>query len=232
MKNGGYRETRLNAGDVEHIGGILLGSMFVLMGMAKRSVGGFVYSVVGGALIYRGASGYGRLQKMVGRSASDPVELPVRAVKVERSVFIAVDSERLYRWWRKLDNLPKAMSHLKSVSEHDNVRSHWVAKAPLNTVVEWDAQVVNDVPGQLIAWRSLEGGDVDNAGSVRFKSVEGGTDLQVTLRYLPPGDVVGAVAAKLLGEDPGAQLEQDLIQFKKAAESGGILDGLANPYAS
>ena len=125
----------------------------------------------------------------------------------------------MYDYWRKLENLPQIMSHLESVTVLDDKRSRWVAKAPLGTHVEWEAEIVNDKPGQRIGWHSLPGATVDNAGSVQFESLDGDkTRVHVALSYRPPAGPLGAAVAKLFGEEPGQQIAEDLQNFKATFE--------------
>lgn len=116
------------------------------------------------------------------------------------------------------------MRHLTSVKVIDDKRSHWVAKAPAGGSVSWDAEIIRDEVGSVIAWRSLGGASVDNAGSVRFRDgTDGrGTDVRVVLDYIPPGGTVGKWAAKLFGEDPKTQVHEDLRNFKRFMETGEI----------
>ena len=116
------------------------------------------------------------------------------------------------------------MNHLEAVRVTGENRSHWVAKAPAGTTVEWDAEVYNEKPNELIAWRTLEGADVDSAGSVRFEQSEGGrgTVVRVTLKYDPPGGSIGAAIATLFGENPEQQIDEDLRRFKQLIETGEV----------
>ena len=68
------------------------------------------------------------------------------------------------------------MDNLESVTVLDSRRSHWVAKGPVGTRVEWDAEIHNEIEDELIAWRSLPGADVDQAGSVHFSPAAGRAD--------------------------------------------------------
>lgn len=152
---------------------------------------------------------------------SEPQE---QAIRVEKSVTVNRSPEELYRFWRKVENLPQFMHHLESVQATSATRSHWVAKAPAGATVEWDAEIINDEPGALIAWRSLEGADVDSAGSVRFVPTPAGrgTEVKVKMHYSPPGGIIGATIAKLFGLEPGLQLQEDLRRFKRIMETGEI----------
>jgi uncharacterized membrane protein len=141
---------------------------------------------------------------------------------VEHEVVIARPVEQVYRFWRHLPNLPRFMHHLQSVTAStDGRRSHWVARAPLGSTVQWDAEVVNEVPDQVIGWRSLEGSDVVSAGSVTFKpTADGtGTTLRVKLQYEPPAGRLGAAVAGLLGEAPARQIADDLGELKRMLEA-------------
>ncbi|MDX1952699.1 MAG: SRPBCC family protein [Verrucomicrobiota bacterium] len=145
-------------------------------------------------------------------------------IPLHKVITINRPAEELYRFWRNFENLPRVMGHLKSVTATNDKRSHWVAKGPMGHDVEWDAEVTQDVPNKLIAWRSLEGADVDNSGSVRFETATGGrgTVVRVQLSYNPPGGVVGAKVAKVMGQAPEKQIPVDLIRFKQLMETGEI----------
>lgn len=153
--------------------------------------------------------------------------------EVRHTVTIDRSPEELYRFWRDFENLPRFMDHLESVqTEVDGLRSHWRAKAPAGARVEWDAEVLEDVPNERIAWRSLPGAGIQNAGVVRFVPAAGGrgTEVHVELRYSPPGGALGAAVAKLFGEEPDVQVKEDLRRFKQVMETGEVVvsDGTIN----
>jgi uncharacterized membrane protein len=144
---------------------------------------------------------------------------------VKKSLIINRAPEELYQFWHNFENLPRFMQHLESVRVTGEGRSHWVAKAPAGTSVEWDAEITEDRPNELIAWRSLEGADVENSGSVSFEKAPGnrGTIVRVEIAYNPPGGAIGAVIAKLMGEDPGQKAQEDLRCFKQVMETGEVI---------
>ena len=146
-------------------------------------------------------------------------------IHVVRTATINRPPEECYRFWRNFENLPRFMSHLEEVRVIDDKRSHWRAKAPAGTTVEWDSEVTEDRPNERISWRSLPGADVHNSGSVNFKRGPGGrgTEVQVDLRYTPPGGRLGAVVAMLFGEEPSRQVADDLRHFKSVMETGEII---------
>ncbi|HJQ67826.1 MAG TPA: SRPBCC family protein [Blastocatellia bacterium] len=147
-----------------------------------------------------------------------------RAIRVH-TITVNSSPEEVYRFWRDFENLPTFMSHLVSVRITGERRSHWVAKGPAGTTVEWDAEITKDVPGRMIAWKSVEGADVENAGVVRFDPAPGGrgTEVRVELVYNPPAGSIGAGLAKLFGEEPGSQVKGDLCRFKQVIETGEVV---------
>jgi len=142
----------------------------------------------------------------------------IKGIRIEKSIIIRRPPEVLYHFWRNFQNLPEIMTHLKSVTVLDGNRSHWVAKAPAGTTVEWDAEIIKDKQNELISWQSLEEADVDNTGSVHFDRVPEGTEVRVEIQYHPPGGRIGAAFAKLFGEEPSQQIEEDLKRFKEFME--------------
>ncbi len=147
-----------------------------------------------------------------------------RAVDFKKSVTINASPEKLYATWRNFEALPRFMNHLLSVRVLDDKHSHWVAKGPAGTRVEWEAEIVEDRPNALIAWRSNGRSDVDHFGAVHFEPATGGrgTVVRVELRYRPPAGRAGATVAKLFGEAPEKQISVDLGRFKQMIETGEI----------
>jgi uncharacterized membrane protein len=155
-----------------------------------------------------------------------------RGMHVKKAITVNRSPEEVYRFWHDFQNLPRFMDHLESVQVTGERRSHWKAKAPAGRTVEWDAEVVEDRPNELIAWRSLEGADVDNSGSVHFAPAPGdrGTEVHVELRYDPPGGAIGATIAKLFGEEPAQQVNGDLRRFKQVMELGEVVQSEATVH--
>lgn len=149
---------------------------------------------------------------------------PQPAQQVEETISINRPPEECYRFWRDLERLPTFMQHLESVKVIDERRSHWCALGPAGRKVEWDADITEDQPGTMLAWRSVEGADVDNAGTVHFLPGQGGkgTVVRVRMTYQPPAGRAGAMVARLLGEEPSIQVRQDLRRFKQLIETGEI----------
>ena len=146
-------------------------------------------------------------------------------IHVKKSMMVNRSPEELYQFWRNFENLPRFMTHLEAVQVQGDRQSHWKAKAPAGTTVEWDAEITDDRPNEQIAWRSLENADVHNTGSVRFERAAGnrGTKVTVEVYYDAPGGAIGAALAKLFGEEPSQQVQDDLRIFKQVMETGEMV---------
>ncbi|MCC6586060.1 MAG: SRPBCC family protein [Bryobacterales bacterium] len=154
------------------------------------------------------------------------------SVYVRKSITINRSPEDVYGFWRDFQNFGRFMKHVESVTAGGPGRSHWVAKAPAGYKVEWDAEIVDDVPGQQIAWCSDDGADVPNFGTVRFEPGPAGqgTIVRVEIEYQPPAGPLGAVVAKLFGEEPSQQVSDDLRRLKQLLETGEISTTEGQPY--
>lgn len=147
------------------------------------------------------------------------------SIPITVSLVINRSPEELYRYWREVSNLPRFMQHLERVEVTGERRSHWVAKGPAGSTVEWDAEITDERPNEFIAWRSIEGAEVDHAGSVRFEQAPGnrGTIVTVEMQYRPPLGTLGAAVAAWFGEDPPQTVKRDLRRFKQIMEIGEII---------
>lgn len=220
------RANEKNVGEGERWVSVIFGTALAGYGLTKRTATGYGMALLGGALVWRGTVGYCPVYDAAGLSTAvehqgRQVSVPYgRGKKVEHSVVVSAPADRVFDFWRNFENLPRFMNNLESVQVHDEKRSHWVAKGPAGTKVEWEAEIINEVPDELIGWRSVEGSQVDNAGSVRFTPINEGraTEVRVVIRYDPPAGVVGAKVSKLLGEDPDANIREDLERLKRLLE--------------
>lgn len=206
------------ASDLEKWASVIGGGAMVLAGLNQRSLRGVILAATGGGLLYQGINQNSTLKQVEEVMGLDS------AIRAEKTVTINRSAEDLYQFWRQLENLPSFMGHLKSVTAIDERRSHWVANAPLGQAVEWDAEIVSDEPGRLIAWASAEDALVPNSGFVRFQPAVGdrGTEVKVVIEYEPPGGALAAAIAKLFGEEPEQQIGDELSRFKQLMETGEI----------
>ncbi|HLL90683.1 MAG TPA: SRPBCC family protein [Tepidisphaeraceae bacterium] len=239
-RNGHPEANAVNVSETERwistVGGAVLAVLGVRrtlhdLGHLRLPIGGVAFAGLGAALIQRGVTGhchgYQALGIRTSHNAAEPIDYFRSGVHVEQSFTINKSREELYQFWRNFENLPRFMSHLDSVRVLDGNKSHWVAKAPKfygGGQVEWDAEIINDEPNRVIAWRSLDNADVDNAGSVRFIDAPAGrgTEVRVVLDYIPPAGRVGSLIAKLFLEEPNIQVREDLRAFKQIMETGEV----------
>lgn len=218
-----------NVGGTERKVSLASGAILAFLGLRRMDLPGLVIAGVGGSLLWRGASGQCSVYRTLGINTAGDEERRAKSsadqgVHISESFLIDKPVEELYAYWRKLENLPRIMSHLESVEESSANRSHWQAEAPTiyGGHVEWDAEITADEPNQRIAWRSLPGADVENEGSVSFCKAPGdrGTIVHVEMHYAPPAGQVGHWIVKLMGQSPDQQIREDLRRFKRVMEIG------------
>jgi uncharacterized membrane protein len=144
-------------------------------------------------------------------------------LRLRASVTVNNPPEEVYAFWRDFKNLPTFMRHLEEVDEFDGL-TIWRARGPGGIPLQWDAAIVAERPNERIAWRSLEGADLQNYGSVTFLPgpCGRGTEVHVTLGFEPPFLALGTAVVKLLGAIPEQQLRADLRRFKQMLETGGV----------
>lgn len=201
------------------------GGALAVYGARRRDRAGALLAVLGVGLAARGAAEVAGLAERLGvrpfagaGTGEDAFHGP--GVRVERTVVIDRPIEAVYRFWRDFENLPRFMRHLVAVRPLGRDRYRWVARAPVGTI-EWDAQIIDEQVPWRIAWRSVPGSRVRNAGSVHFTPAPDGrgTEVTVSLAYRPPAGVLGAIVARLMGEEPSIQVRDDLERFKRILES-------------
>ncbi len=229
------RPAQDNVGQAERVVSAAAGVALLGWGIAGLMRGKMLRGVAGsaaGALLTRRAwSGDSPVYAALGVREHDANRSPLsREVHVRRSVTINRSADELYRRWRKLEDLPQIMRHLLSVEYLGGGRSRWQARGPMGKRVTWEARITTDQPGRVIAWQSLPGGDIETSGRVTFRSLRSdhGTVVRVELVYRPPGGVLGAAAAKLLGADPATEVGEDLRRFKQQAETGEVATNQLN----
>jgi uncharacterized membrane protein len=216
-----------NVNDGERIASGLAGAGLVAYGLKSGGLFGGIISLIGGSLLYRGATGHCHLYSAMDKSTAEPDN---KRIHVKKSVTINKSQAELYQFWRNFENLPQFMDHLEAVTIIDEKRSHWKAKAPLGYSVEWDAEMSGEIENERISWHSLEGSEIPNSGVVEFKpTANRGTEVIVTLTYEPPAGKLGALVAKLFGEEPNQQVAGDLRRFKSLMESGLIMKTEGQP---
>ncbi len=225
-----------NMSTVDRVLSIVGGTLLAVSSVRRRS--GSPLGVLAAAeMVRRGISGHCYLYQLLGvrtqptdpwSSVSVPYETGVRA---SGAITLSTPRDRVFAFWRDLSNLPQVMQHLVAVEPVDSKTSHWVAEGPGGKRLEWDAEIINEIPGELLAWRSLPGSQVDSAGSVRFKDAPGGrgTELSVDFQYNPPAGFAGAYIAKLFNRDAEAEMERDLYRLRQYLDTGEVVTTKGQP---
>jgi len=218
-----------NVGEVERYGSILGGLGLILTGFVRRGSSGVLLGVLGALLVRRGVTGQCALYQSLGVSGakSERPGVPDNVgMNLEHSIIINRPRETIYAFWRHLPNLALVMKHIERINLLDERRSHWVVLTPRGRRVEWDAVIINEHPNEMIAWESLPGAKIENAGTVRFEPEPHGkgTVVRVKLEYNPPGGLLGRLTGSLFGERAALEIKEDLAQFKKMMESGEMAE--------
>jgi uncharacterized membrane protein len=223
------RPGAVNVGPAGRFLSILSGGALTAVGLGRRSLGGLAMTLAGGTLLYRGATGHCSVFAGLGidthqkNGHAEPIHL-TEALTIDRH------RDELYGFWRNADNLPKFMRFLEAVRKIDDRHSEWLARIPgdLGTL-RWQTEIIEDQPGERIAWRTLPGSDLEETGSIRFEEALGGrgTVVRMEVDYRPAGDGVGRMAAKLLHPAFAELLREDMRRFKSLMETGEVptIDG-------
>ena len=235
----------VNVSGPERLASLLAGGALAAFGFRRHDWRGVSATLLGAELIRRGATGHCVVYGALGvdsahRGDGDTARIPPRApgeivgnaatvdarnaIKVERSITIDRPRAELFAIWRDFERLPEFIPELESVARTGNGRSHWIARAPGGKRVEWDAEVINEIRGELVAWKTVGDPDIAHAGSVHFKDVVEGrsTEMRLVVDYEPPGGKLGAMLAaftRLFGEAPDAKVREALRGFKEAVET-------------
>jgi uncharacterized membrane protein len=217
-----------NIADWERIASIAVGTALIVTAVKRRRLldGALVAGI---ACLARGSSGYCPVSQAFGRSSRhDDTRAALggdAGTRLKASVTIAKEPAEVFAFWRDLENLPRFMRHLERVealtSGTTRGITRWTWRGPGGIAVTWDAEIINEIRPELIAWRSLPGADLVSAGSVRFKDIgDRGTEVTVSMQYAPPGGALGNAVSWLSGRAPLSELQEDLRRLKRLLETG------------
>jgi uncharacterized membrane protein len=226
---GRLRLGSVNVGKNERVASVLGGAGLALLGTRQKGVAGALLGVAGAALIARGATGVCPVYHAAGvntthrrRRMNDAAAEPDSAgVSVSAQITVKAAPGQAYALWRDFTNAPRFMDRIAQVEILGGTRSRWTATGPLGRSWTWESQVVEDSPGELIAWESLPGADLPNRGWVQFLAA-GADGRQTEVRYFvefdPPGGVIGEAIAQAFHEAPREMIRGDLRRFRALAE--------------
>jgi uncharacterized membrane protein len=180
----------------------------------RRGAAGAATCLLGTAMLARSVFNK-ELKRLLGLQAGPG------AVDIHKTFNVHAPIAQVFEFWSHYPNFSRFMSHLREVRDLGQGRSHWVAVGPAGIPVEWDAEITELTPNKALAWKSVAGSAVDNAGITRFEeNPDGSTRLDIRISYNPPAGAVGHVIAKLFGADPEHALRDDMIRLKSLLEAG------------
>ena len=191
------------------------GTALIASGLGLRSWAGAGLALGGAALLARSVSNQ-PLTRALGMRAR-----PEDGIVIQKTIHVYAELDEVYSCWRQIENFPQFMSHVREVRKISDTLYHWVVDGPAGIPVEWDAEITADVPGELIAWRTVPGSVVHSSGVVHFEpDAYGDTRVHIRMTYRPPANAVGRTIAKIFGADPRRQMDADLARFKSYMEVG------------
>jgi uncharacterized membrane protein len=210
----------INIGRWERLACAVGGGALVAAGLSRRSVPGLLAAAGGLVLTARGLSGRSMVYAKLGIDTT-PEGLS-RGVDVRAAITIDRAPREIYDFWRQLETLPRFIDHLEEVTPRSDEVSHWSVRVGPR-LLEWDAEIIDDVPGERIAWRSISG-DVDTDGELSLWPAPGerGTEVHVAMRYAPPGGSKAMVLAPLLRIAGAVGVKDSLRRLKQLLEVGEI----------
>ena len=219
----------VNVGVFERGASVTMGTALLALALSqRRKPGAFAFGLAGAYLAWRGATGHCALYEALDTgTAEDPDDERLDAgghddVSIEAAATVARPPDEVYAFFRRLENAPRFMAFIESVQEVDAARSRWVARTPTGQTLDWEAEILEDLPGELIAWRSDPAGLVHHAGAVRFRPAPGGggTEVRLDIEYDLPGSAIGRSIAMLFGSATEYRVEEDLRRLKQLLEAG------------
>jgi uncharacterized membrane protein len=200
--------TRLLAG--------MAGGMLTMAGLRRGGLMGALRTAAGLGLLARSITNR-NLTHVVGMSGAPG------AVTIHKGIQVDAPIEEVFGFWQNFANFPRFMANVYEVRMLSEGRSHWSVAGPAGVPVEWDAQIANMVPNQMIAWESVPGSQVTQSGLVRFgPAPDGGTHVNVRMVYTPPAGLLGHAVASLMGVNPKQSMDEDLLRFKSLIERGQV----------
>lgn len=225
------KRAKENVHPVERRISAALGGALMLKSLTRRSL---TQATLATALLYRGITGHSFLYQMLDIStAPGGRQREAGAPEIKSAITIEKPADELYRLWRDPHNLSRILGDFAEVSQGSDNRMHWRVQSPFMRTLEWDTEIVEERPGEIIRWQSLPGAQLPNEGSVSFRRApeDWGTEVALSVRLNPPGGKLGKVAAKRLHTVPFLFAEKILRRFKSLADTGEIPTLKRNPSA-
>jgi len=190
------------------------GGALALYGARREDTLGAALGLVGLSLLTRASSNLD-VQRLTGVGGGRGL------VTLQDAVNIGAPLNTVFSFWKDYRHFPHWMSHVRDVQETAPGRSHWVVDGPAGVPVEWDAVVTQEVPDEMLAWKSVPGSTVEQSGVIRFSPLaDGGTHVDIRLSYNPPAGAIGRAVASFFGANPEREMQDDLMRVKTLLETG------------
>jgi uncharacterized membrane protein len=211
------RSRELNVPLAERALSIFTGGLLLMRAFRPKKGFGLLSALGAGYMLYRGYSGHDPLYQALDKPKLDN---PVKNLNIKVTMFINKPRKEIYTYWRNFENLPLFMTHLEKVTNLSDDESHWKANVPGNiTSLEWDAKIVKEVPGELIAWQSLGNSTIQNAGKVEFSDAgKKATEVNVVISYIAPLGLAGNAVMQLFNRKVEQLIASDIMNFKQHFE--------------
>lgn len=226
--------SQINVGSTERMVSVFAGSFLLTRGLKnifRSPTLAVAATIAGGAMLYRGITGYCPVNNAIGRDSS---EQPAPLV-IKETITVNRPRMEVFAAWDALENLPSFMHHLESVERLSETRSRWVAKAlPKFGKIDWYAETTAREEGILLSWRSEPGSKVDNAGEVYFSDSPRniGTEIHATISYFAPAGEAGRIIAQLFNNVFEQMVYDDLRRFKSMMEAENYIPNTTDSLPS
>jgi uncharacterized membrane protein len=210
----------INVSNPGRLSSALVGALLLrnsVNGWMDRSAGNSLLRLAAASyLLYRGVSGNCPISAAMGQQGKHN-----RSVNIRETFIVNQPRELVYFAWRRLEDLPLFLRHVKEITLRDDTHSHWVIDTPGHLpVIEWDAEIVEDSEGEMMSWRSLPGSSIETAGKVVLMDFPGNaTQVRIMISYRPPAGYIGSTLAKLLTPTFERMVQEDIGNFKEYMES-------------
>lgn len=207
--NMGETEAWLSAG----VGAVLIGAAF-----RRGTMGALPLAAVGASFLYRASTRHCPLYAAAGidrssrRSGPDAVS----------TITIDKPTDEVYRFWRTLSNLPQFMAAVESVEVIDETRSRWRTRKLGGQSFEYEAEIIEDTPGNGIRWKSVSGSPIEMRGSVRFKPSPAGRGTIVISSLIFGRSPASGIVGRLASPFAKYAIHKDLLGLKRLLETGEI----------
>lgn len=210
-------KSNINVSNGERIASVATGSALLYKSITGKNKS-IWNAALGAYLVYRGATGNCIVYSAMNKKK---IPNPAKNITIETSLVVNRPVHEVYAFWRRLENLPLFMTHLKSVEEWGETLSEWKATIPggLGTI-SWKAEIVKQYPNHMIGWQSLHGATIENVGNVRFREIgENSTAIEAVISYRAPLGIVGEKVARLFTPVFEKLVKEDIENFKNYIET-------------